>query len=101
MDPLPIIALVVISTLFGFAWHNQPARAESSGSGDASALNQAGHVNWGMVAVWSFVFLSFAALLLAGCITWANAAVRHQPARNAEKGSLASQAVQSKLRRNL
>jgi len=71
MDPLPIIALVVISTLFGFAWHNQPARAESSVSGDASALTQAGHVNWGMVAVWSFVFLSFAALLLAGCITWA------------------------------
>ena len=26
MDPLPIIALVAIGTLYGFAWHNQPAR---------------------------------------------------------------------------
>ena len=26
MDPLPIIALVTIATLFGLAWHDQPAR---------------------------------------------------------------------------
>jgi len=25
MDPLAIIALVVISTLYGLAWHDQPA----------------------------------------------------------------------------
>jgi len=25
MDPLTIIALVVISTLYGLAWHDQPA----------------------------------------------------------------------------
>jgi len=71
MDPLPIIALVVISTLFGFAWHNQPARAESSVSGDASASSPIGHVNWGMVLVWSLVFLSCAAFFIAGYITWA------------------------------
>jgi len=26
MDPLPIIALVTIATLYGFLWHNQSAR---------------------------------------------------------------------------
>ncbi len=70
MNPLSIIALVTVGTLFGFAWHNQPARAGSGMSGDDSASSKLGHVDWAMVVIWSFVFLSFAALLLAGCIIW-------------------------------
>ena len=68
MNPLSIFALVTIGTIFGFAWHNQPARPESLVDSDESAFS--GQVNWVLVAIWSFVFLSFAALFLAGCIIW-------------------------------
>ena len=70
MDPLPIISLAFTATVLGFTWHNQPARTESSTSGDASASSEAGHVDWTKIVLWSFAFLSFAALFLAGCIIW-------------------------------
>lgn len=69
MNLIPILALATIGTVLGFGWHNQPARPQPGVDGDESAVSQVGHVNWGMVAIWSFVFLSFAALFLAGC-TW-------------------------------
>lgn len=70
MNSLPILALLTVSTLFGFVWHNQPARAESSFCDEDSISSKLMHVDWVMVVIWSFVFLSFAALLLAGCIVW-------------------------------
>jgi hypothetical protein len=70
MNPISIIALVTVGTLFGFAWHNQPARAGSGISDEDSTLSKLGPVDWGMVVIWSLVFLSFAAFFLAGCILW-------------------------------
>ena len=70
MNPLLIITLVTVGTLFGCAWHNQPARAGSSRSGDDTASSKLGHVDWGMVAIWSFIFLSFAAFFIAGGVIW-------------------------------
>jgi hypothetical protein len=70
MDPLPIIALVTIATLFGLAWHDEPSRTESSISGDDAALSKVG-VDWVMVVVWSFVVVSFAALFVASYVIWA------------------------------
>lgn len=72
MNPLPIITLVAIGTLYGLAWHDQPSRIKPGESDNDSASSKVGGVDWAMVAVWSFVFLSFAALFLAGCIIWIN-----------------------------
>lgn len=70
MDPLPIIALAFTATALGFTWHNQPARAESNSIGNKSVSSGAGEVDWAKVVLWSFAFLSFAALFLAGCMIW-------------------------------
>lgn len=70
MNPLSIIALATIAAIFGFAWHNQPARSRSIVAGDEPVTSQLSRVNWGMVVIWSFVFLSFAAFFTAGCIIW-------------------------------
>ncbi len=70
MNPLSIIALVTVGALFGFAWHNQSARSQSSIDSDESAFREMGQADWGLVAIWSFVFLSFAAFLIAGSIIW-------------------------------
>jgi hypothetical protein len=61
---------VAVGALFGFAWHNQPARPQSVVDRDESAAIRMRQVNWGMVVVWSLVFLSLAGLLLAGGILW-------------------------------
>jgi hypothetical protein len=43
MDALPIIALVVISTLYGLAWHDQPAgNAEKESPAENLARPQQG-----------------------------------------------------------
>jgi len=70
MNAFSIIAFVTVGALLGSAWHNQPARAESGISSEAPASSKPGHVDWGMVFIWSFVFLSFAAVFLAGCSIW-------------------------------
>jgi len=69
MDPLPIIALAAIGTLYGLAWHNQPSRTESGISGDDAVPSKVG-VDWAMLAIWGCVVLSFAAFFFAGYIVW-------------------------------
>ena len=64
-----MIALVVISTLYGLAWHDQPCRTEPGNSDDDAAPSKVG-VDWVMVVVWRFVFLSFAALFIASRMIW-------------------------------
>lgn len=95
MNPLLIIPLVAVGALFGVAWHNQPARSPYSVESDEWAANQAHRVNWGMVVIWSLVFLSIAALLLAGGIAWAKHSSAGPASHECKKRSLASPAVQS------
>jgi len=33
--------------------------------------NKSSHLNWEMLAIWSFVAVSFAAFFVAGCVIWA------------------------------
>ena len=69
MDPLPIIALVALGTLHGFAWHNQASRTESVIGGDDAAPSKVG-VDRAMLAIWGCVVFSFAVFFLAGYIIW-------------------------------
>lgn len=70
MHTLSLITIAVLGTMYGLTWHDQPAQAESSIADDDSTSRKLEPATWRMVVIRSFIFLSFAALVLAGCIIW-------------------------------
>ena len=71
MHSLSLVAFAIFATLYALVWHDRPSRTEPGRSGEDSAPSKAGRMDWMLVIVWGFVFLSFAAVLLAGYIIWA------------------------------
>lgn len=74
MDPLPIIALVVMGMLYGLGWHNKPAREPGQRAIEREAFlprsNKSSDWSWDRFAIWSFVAVSFMALIFTGFVIW-------------------------------
>ena len=93
MHSLPLIAVVLLGMSYGLAWHNKPAREpvlarratshlfwKSEENSERRATeprafvprsNKSSHPNWDLLAIWSRVVISFAALFFAGYVIWA------------------------------
>ena len=75
MHSLSLIAVAVLGTLYGIAWHNQPAREPERRAIEPRALvphlNKSSHLNWEILAISSLVVISFTALFLAAYGIWA------------------------------
>jgi len=93
MFPLTMIAAVLLILLLALAWQDKPAREPVLARRTTSDLfwksekdserypNEPGafvprsikasYLNWEMLAIWSFVAVSFAALFFAGYVIWA------------------------------
>ena len=98
MHSLLLIEFAVLSTFYALVWHNRPAREPDLARRTTSYLfwkfedhserraiepgafvprsNKSSHLNWERLAIWSFVAVSFTALIFAGYITWARCHVK-------------------------
>ena len=93
MHSLSLIAVAVLGALYGLAWHNKPTREPVLARRATSCLfwksevnprqraieprafgprpNKSPRLNWEMLAIWSFVAISFTALFFAAYVIWA------------------------------